>query len=171
MLNVKTVEPPRIVLEPKKHKIQIIKDQFEPNFLQIHKGSTVEWSLQDASFHGKSSSLYHNQKRMHIVSFDAIGEESEPLRSNDDSFKLRFFKEGTFTYRCAIQTRMRGTIEVVDPKPEPKIATFCGNDFFKSKVVKERVGSERRSHISSERASSMIFKSDRSASELSQRLI
>ena len=104
------------------------------------------------------------------MSFDAIPEESEPIRSGSDSFKLRFFNEGTFTYRCAIQTRMRGTIEVYDPKPEPKIPTFCGKDFFLPKMEK-RMGSERRSHMSSERAGSMIFKSDKSASELSQRLI
>jgi hypothetical protein len=65
---------------------------------------------------------------------------------------------------------MRGTIEVYDPKPEPKIPTFSGQDFFMSKIEK-RVGSERRSHMSSERASSMIFKSEKSASELSQRLV
>ena len=59
---------------------------------------------------------------------------------------------------------MRGTIEVYDPKPEPKIPTFTGRDMFK---MEKRVGSERRSHMSSERASSMIFKSDRSPSELS----
>jgi plastocyanin len=66
---------------------------------------------------------------MHIVSFDAIDEESEPLRTVDDTFKLRFFQEGTFTYRCAIQTRIKGTIEVYDPKPVQKIKAFTGNDF------------------------------------------
>lgn len=65
---------------------------------------------------------------------------------------------------------MRATIEVYDPKPEPKIPTFSGKDFFISKMEK-RVGSERRSHMSSERASSILLKSDKSASELSQRLI
>ena len=65
---------------------------------------------------------------------------------------------------------MRATIEVYDPKPEPKIPTFSGKDFFMSKMEK-RVGSERRSHISSERASSILLKSEKSASELSQRLI
>jgi hypothetical protein len=57
---------------------------------------------------------------------------------------------------------------VYDPRPEPNIPTFC-SDFFMAK--EKRVGSERRSHLSSERASSMIFKSEKSASELSQRLI
>ena len=59
---------------------------------------------------------------------------------------------------------MRGTIEVYDPKPEMKIKTFT--EMFRP-IVDKRVGSERRSHISSERASSMIFKSEKSASELS----
>ena len=65
---------------------------------------------------------------------------------------------------------MRATIEVYDPKPEPKIPTFSGKDFFMSKMEK-RVGSERRSHMSSEGASSILLKSEKSASELSQRLI
>ena len=102
LLNVKTIEAPKLVCEPKKHKVKIIRDRFEPNYLKITKGSTVEWSLEDPSTEGNQSSLYHNQKRMHIVSFDAIPEESEPFRSASDTFKLRFFNEGTFDYRCAI---------------------------------------------------------------------
>lgn len=66
---------------------------------------------------------------MHIVSFDAIPEESEPLRTVEDSFKLRFFQEGTFTYRCAIQTRIKGTIEVYDPTPVSTTKAFSGTDF------------------------------------------
>lgn len=63
---------------------------------------------------------------------------------------------------------MRATIEVYDPKPEPKIPTFSGRDFFMSKMEK-RVGSEKRSHhhMSSERASSILLRSEKSASELS----
>jgi plastocyanin len=97
---VKTIETPK--LEPKKYKVKIIRDRFEPSHLKIIKGSTVEWSLEDPSTEGNQNSLYHNQKRMHIVSFDAIPEESEPFRSGKDTFKLRFFNEGTFDYRCAI---------------------------------------------------------------------
>ena len=35
LLNVKTIEVPKISLEPKKYKVEIIKDQFEPSHLRI----------------------------------------------------------------------------------------------------------------------------------------
>jgi plastocyanin len=51
---------------------------------------------------------------MHVISFDTINEESNPLKMTSDVFKVRFFNAGRFTYRCSIYTRMRGVIEVAD---------------------------------------------------------
>ena len=52
---------------------------------------------------------------MHVISFDSLNEESNPLKKESDSFKVRFFHTGQFTYRCSIYTRIKGTVEVYDP--------------------------------------------------------
>jgi hypothetical protein len=54
---------------------------------------------------------------MHIISFDQICEESQPLRGENDKFKYRFFECGTFTFKCQIFTKIKGSIEVYDPEP------------------------------------------------------
>lgn len=76
--------------------------------MKIKKGDIVEWRLDFSD-----GSL----KRMHIISFDTICEESNPLRGEDDIYKQRFFECGTFSYKCQIFTRMKGVIEVYDPEP------------------------------------------------------
>ena len=55
-----------------KHKVNVSQVCFEPSYLKIKKGDIVEWSL-DFSDGGL--------RRMHIISFDNICEESNPLRS------------------------------------------------------------------------------------------
>lgn len=80
--------------------------------MRIKKGDIVEWSLDCSD---------GNKRRMHIISFDTICEESNPLRSEDDIYKYRFFECGTFTYKCQIFRKMKGIIEVYDP--EPKVST------------------------------------------------
>ena len=74
-----------------KHKVNVSQVWFEPSYLKIKKGDIVEWSL-DFSDGGLN--------RMHIISFDNICEESNPLRNEEDTFKYRFFECGTFSYKC-----------------------------------------------------------------------
>jgi plastocyanin len=85
--------------------------------LRIQKGELVEWTLDTDAAEISGSRLYQNQKRMHIISFDNICEESEPMRNSKDTYKHRFFDAGKFTYKCSIYTRMKGTIEVYDSAP------------------------------------------------------
>jgi plastocyanin len=74
-----------------KHMIYIEKEQFKPSHIRVKKGEVVEWALDLTS---------EGSRRMHIISFDKICEESQPLRCKDDKFKHRFFESGTFTYKC-----------------------------------------------------------------------
>ena len=70
-------------------------------------------STQD-SIEQNASSLYYFANRSHVVSFDNLNAESNLLSKNSDNFAVKFLEKGTYTYRCQIYTRMRGTIEVVD---------------------------------------------------------
>ena len=100
-----------------------MKDSFEPAYLKVQRGSTVEWSRCESELELDEASLYHLSNRMHVISFHSINEESQPLRSPTDTFKLRFFETGVFKYQCSIYTRMSGFIEVFDneiPKPIAK---------------------------------------------------
>ena len=162
-----------------KHKINVTQVFFEPCYLRIKKGDIVEWRLDFSD---------GSKRRMHIISFDSICEESNPLRSEDDFYKYRFFECGTFTYKCQIFRKMKGIIEVYDPEPTKSTRPVTNNDLltlFNSRTKEpmykpvERLfsqhrknsASERRSWLSSERANSMMIRSEKSNSELSQRLI
>lgn len=100
------------------HNVHILNDKFEPAYLKIQRGEVVQWSLgssESTQNDDSKSSLYHCGKRMHVISFDTLNEESEPLKEEKDTFKVRFFQTGLFSYRCSIYTRIKGTIEVFDP--------------------------------------------------------
>ena len=105
--------------KPKKIKVTILSDRFEPAEVKIEKGQTVEWSLKFA-LEENHSSLYHMKNRTHVVSFDKLPEESGLMRTVTDSFKVRFFEPGVFTYRCSIYTRMVGKIVVTEPAKDIK---------------------------------------------------
>lgn len=101
------------------HNVRIVNDRFEPAYVKIQRGEVVQWAL-DCSEKNEAddeikSSLYHCGRRMHVISFDTLNEESNPLKDEKDTFKVRFFKTGVFSYRCSIYTRIKGTIEVFDP--------------------------------------------------------
>ena len=42
------------------------------------------------------------------------------MRTVADTFKVRFFEPGVFTYRCSIYTRMVGKIVVTEPVKDIK---------------------------------------------------
>ena len=108
--------------KPKKIKVKIINDRFEPANLKIEKGQTVEWSLKFA-LEENHSSLYHLKNRTHVVSFENINEESGLMRTVTDSFRVKFSDTGVFKYKCSIYTRMVGSIEVVEPAQDIKVQT------------------------------------------------
>lgn len=94
-----------------KIKVTIYGDRFEPAEVKIDKGQTVEWSLK-FSLETNQTSLYHMKSRTHVVTFDDMPEESGLMRTITDTFKVRFFETGVFTYKCAMNTRMRGKVIV-----------------------------------------------------------
>ena len=65
------------------HNIKIANSKFYPDYLRIERGPVVQWSLdtnQDTSVETDFMSMYHMGKRMHVVSFDTLNEESNPLK-------------------------------------------------------------------------------------------
>jgi plastocyanin len=52
-----------------------------------------------------------------VVCFDTIPEESYPLKSELDIFRVTFNEPGIFTYKCSIYTRMKGKVEVIGSVP------------------------------------------------------
>lgn len=84
--------------------------------LKVKEGDLVQWSLNTSVEVNNANSLYHNKKRMHVISFDSINEESDPLKNDGDVYQFRFKDVGTFKYHCSIYTRMKGTIEVIEDK-------------------------------------------------------
>ena len=106
-------------VKPKNIKVKILNDRFEPAEIKIEKGQTVEWSLKFA-LEENHSSLYHLKNRTHVISFDKLPEESGLMRTVADTFKVRFFETGVFTYRCSIYTRMIGKIIVSESAKDIK---------------------------------------------------
>ena len=101
------------------HNVRIVNDKFEPAYLRIQRGEVVQWALdcneKKEVDDDSMSSLYHCGRRMHVISFDTLNEESNPLKDEKDTFKVRFFQTGLFSYRGSIYTRIKGAIEVFDP--------------------------------------------------------
>lgn len=89
--------------------------------LKFKEGELIQWSLNTMKEDNNLNSLYHNKKRMHVISFDNLNEESDPLMKDGDIFQFRFKDVGTFKYHCSIYTRMRGTIEVIEDKDKKAI--------------------------------------------------
>lgn len=96
--------------------------------MKIEKGSIVEWRVTTAAGALSSSQpgCSHSDgseedKRdissiRHVVAFETpqlAQTESNILRVND-TFKVRFIENGSYSYRCQIQPRMRGNIKVFD---------------------------------------------------------
>jgi len=65
------------------HNIKIANHSFVPDYLRIERGQVIQWSLDtnnDTSIESDYMSMYHMAKRMHVVSFDTLNEESNPLK-------------------------------------------------------------------------------------------
>lgn len=106
-------------IKVKRQKIKIHDDSFEPAYIKIEKGETVEWTLFFKMEPSDGSSLSHNKKRRpHVVTFDSRPEESGLMGCITDSFKVKFDEVGVFTYKCSMNVRMHGKIEVVDNQKE-----------------------------------------------------
>lgn len=106
--NIKFSKPFNLIKETPSVKIKINEDRFEPGHVLVSLGTEVEWSIR---FDDRT---YNNSRRKtYVISFNDLGEESDPIRTKNDKFRLTFKRAGVFEYRCSIQTRMRGTIEVV----------------------------------------------------------
>jgi len=68
----------------------ILKDRFEPNFLKIELGSIVLWSISNDEGNKNDESqnqIFSSRKRYHVISFDKLNEESDPLSLPNDSYQ------------------------------------------------------------------------------------
>lgn len=105
-------------VKAKRHRVKIHDDVFEPSTLKIERGESVEWTLYFKIEPNQDSKLRHNKSRPHVVTFDSLPEESGLMRTITDSFKVKFEEIGVFTYKCSMNVRMFGRIEVVEPAKE-----------------------------------------------------
>ena len=105
----------------KRHRIKIHDDTFEPSTIKIERGETVEWTLFFKMEPSESSTLCHNKSRPHVVTFNSRPEESGLMRTITDSFKVKFEEIGVFTYKCSMNVRMHGRIEVVESSKDANV--------------------------------------------------
>ena len=74
-------------------------------------GSKIEFKLNHDFMDASGRYL---RSRMHVICFDSIPEESDPMRKKGDTFEVQIPKAGLYNYKCSIYTRMRGKIEVTE---------------------------------------------------------
>ena len=79
---------------------------FEPNNLKIEKGTTVQWTNDDSSFHTVTSGSYDSGPTTGPEGFDS------KLLVTGDSFQKQFNSIGTFNYFCTLHPFMTGQIVV-----------------------------------------------------------
>ena len=74
-----------------------------PSYLRIRLGDAVEWRMEN---------VMKVAGRRHLVQFENMAEESDLMSSTEQRYRLTFSELGSYEYRCGIQARMRGVIEV-----------------------------------------------------------
>jgi len=80
----------------------VIKDfAFNPNDINVKKGTTVTWTNQDSTAHQPAENDGQN------------GPSSPPL-DQGQSYSFKFERDGTFHYHCSIHPEMTGTVNVTD---------------------------------------------------------
>ena len=75
----------------------IQNNTFVPDYLKIEKGSVVEWKVCSTNTEQNETSLYHNNRRSHVIAFHDLPTES-PMLKNNDTFKVKFEECGHFQY-------------------------------------------------------------------------
>ena len=98
-------------------------NRFEPDNLNIEKGSIVEWrvSISSHTVQTPQSDPEEEDGRdpsdiKHIIAFEnaqLLQTESQLLRVND-TFRVRFLEVGSYQYKCQIYPRMKGLIRVFE---------------------------------------------------------
>lgn len=87
--------PARVPAEP--DSVTISNFSFDPQVLEIQRGTEVTWRNEDPADH--------------TVTGSEGGFSSEVLREGD-GFTYRFDEPGLYSYRCAIHPEMRGKVKV-----------------------------------------------------------
>ncbi len=109
-------EPP--AFEPRTYQILIKPDnRFDPENLKIEKGSIVEWRISNGCSSDQEDDLDSYLTKSHVIAFESPElqhTESQVLRGEKTSFKVRFLEPGLYPYRCQIFPRMRGVVSVFE---------------------------------------------------------
>ena len=71
--------------------------------------------LQPDENESDESSMFYTRSKSHVIAFDSVAIESDPLTLRAPKFQWTFSERGTFAYRCLINTWMKGVVEVHEP--------------------------------------------------------
>ena len=85
---------------------------FQPAEVTIATGDGIGWV-----FRGPDTNHTITADAGQSETFDSDPGVSEPSHAIDDSYYHDFFTAGSFTYHCRVHPQMRGTVNVIDPRP------------------------------------------------------
>jgi plastocyanin len=82
-------------IESKSYQIVIRNHRFEPDNLNVEKGSIVEWRVL-TTFGFEDSNLCH------VIAFEyaPLAQTKSPLLKLNDAFRVRFLEPGVYHYKC-----------------------------------------------------------------------
>ena len=58
----------------------------------------MEWKVSEDNIEQNENSLFYSMNRSHVISFDNLNAESEPLTKNSEGFKVRFLETGVYNF-------------------------------------------------------------------------
>jgi plastocyanin len=102
--------------KPKTIHVTIKGNKFEPQTLKIVKNTVVHWTVNDDD-ENKGDQIHCMNS--YVIGFDNLDDVESGILKRKATFKVRFLASGTFNYRCILNTRMKGTIEVVAEETAP----------------------------------------------------
>ena len=76
-------------------RVRIVDNRFRPRSITIDRGTVVKWKNRGDNTHTSTGNSW----------------DSGPIAPGE-TFKKRFRRRGTFSYRCTIHSTMMGTITV-----------------------------------------------------------
>ena len=104
------MKPPSAAhIEAKTYQIAIRNYRFEPENLNVERGSIVEWRVL-TTYDLDDSNLCH----MIAFEYAPLAQTKLPSLKVNESFRVRFLEPGVYNYKCQIYPRMRGTVNVFE---------------------------------------------------------
>ena len=99
------VEKPAVTKIASEAQVEITKDGFSPETIQVQKGTQVTWTNKDSSPHQVASDPHPTHTNLKGLVSDSL--------TQGDSFSFIFEKEGTFTYHDHLNPlKFKGTVIV-----------------------------------------------------------